>query len=270
MSSDDSIVRDPFGELLVDLGVLERASQEDFSLGFWSGYEDRRRDFNELLERAQALGLEMPLQPLAEVPMRERAHSGAGSPAERAKLREVSVAASRLVQHVQRRVGSDAIPGDGRDVATLEHVERLCNRFHAISRQLRSRHAERPTLDVGDEYDVQDLFHALLRIHFEDIRPEEFTPSYAGGGSRTDFLLKSEKCVIEIKKTRASLKARELGEELIIDIARYATHPDCKLLVCFTYDPEGRISNPRGLETDLEKRGTAELRVRVLIRPTEL
>ena len=28
---------------------------------------------------------------------------------------------------------------------------------------------------------------------FDDIRPEEYTPSYAGGSSRIDFLLKDEK-----------------------------------------------------------------------------
>ena len=42
---------------------------------------------------------------------------------------------------------------------------------------------------MEDEYDVQDLFHALLTIYFEDIRKEEWSPSYAGGASRMDFLL---------------------------------------------------------------------------------
>ena len=56
------------------------------------------------------------------------------------------------------------------------------------------------TLDVQDEYDVQDLFHALLHIHFEDIRPEEWAPSFAGASSRMDFLLKQEQIIIEIKK----------------------------------------------------------------------
>jgi hypothetical protein len=43
-------------------------------------------------------------------------------------------------------------------------------------------------LSFGSEYDVQDLLHALLRPWVSDIRPEEFTPSYAGllaGCSRT-------------------------------------------------------------------------------------
>ena len=44
------------------------------------------------------------------------------------------------------------------------------------------------------------------------------------------------------------------------------THPDCKVLVCFVYDPLGRIGNPEGLERDLSglKDG---LPVKVLIAP---
>lgn len=66
--------------------------------------------------------------------------------------------------------------------------------------KLRSRREDRPTLDVSDEYDVQDLLHALLRLYFEDVRPEEWTPSYAGKSSRTDFLLPEIDPVVETKK----------------------------------------------------------------------
>jgi len=145
-------------------------------------------------------------------------------------------------------------------------LERLCSRFHLVARQLRSRHSNRDTLHVEDEYDVQDLLHALLTLEHDDIRPEEWTPSYAGGSSRMDFLLKLEQIVIEAKKTRSGLGARELGEQLIVDIQKYKQHPDCRTLVCFVYDPEGRIANPRGIENDLsgDRDGLA---VRVIIAP---
>jgi REase_DpnII-MboI len=64
------------------------------------------------------------------------------------------------------------------------------------------------------EYDVQDLLHALLHLYCDDIRTEEWTPSYAGASSRMDFLLKKEKIVVEVKKTRQGLDAREVGEQL--------------------------------------------------------
>ena len=37
-----------------------------------------------------------------------------------------------------------------------------------IARQLRERHDNRATLETEDEYDVQDLVHALLRWDFND------------------------------------------------------------------------------------------------------
>jgi DNA-directed RNA polymerase subunit N (RpoN/RPB10) len=145
-------------------------------------------------------------------------------------------------------------------------VEVICNRFHLVARQLHARHSDRETLHIADEYDVQDLLHALLRIHFDDIRPEEWTPSYAGSCSRVDFLLKQEQIVVEVKKTRNNLKARDIGEQLIVDIQKYRRHPDCKILVCFVYDPEGLVSNPKGLEHDLNSEDSDFL-VRVLIVP---
>ncbi len=148
----------------------------------------------------------------------------------------------------------------------LRIIENICYKFHSVARQLQSRHSDRSTLEIEDEYDVQDLLHALLKLHFDDVREEEYTPSYAGSSSRVDFLLKDEKIIIEVKKTRKGLKAKEVGEQLIIDKAHYTVHPDCKSLICFVYDPDGRISNPIGLERDLEKNNN-DLNVKVIIAP---
>ncbi len=143
---------------------------------------------------------------------------------------------------------SPVVPPDA--IVTLQ---RIFSRFHSAARQLRNRHGDRSTLTIVDEFDVQDLLHVFLKLHFDDIRPEEGTPSRAGGASRIDFLLKKERIVVEVKKTRSSLGARQIGEELIVDRERYQAHPSCDRLVCFVYDPEGIIGNPRGLENDLNK-----------------
>ncbi len=81
-----------------------------------------------------------------------------------------------------------------------------------------------------------------------------------------DFLLKQEQIVIELKKTRKGLAAKELGSQLVEDIERYQVHPDCDVLVCFVYDPDGRIANPRGIENDLN-RSLDDFVVEVIIRP---
>lgn len=145
-------------------------------------------------------------------------------------------------------------------------LEEILNNFHRVVRQLRNRHKDRTTLEIKDEYDVQDLLHSLLLIHFEDVRPEEYTPSYAGATSRMDFLIKDINTVIETKMTRETLKDKQLGEELIIDIEKYAKHPDCDKLYCFVYDPKEYINNPKGLEKDLSDNSDA-IDVKTIIVP---
>ena len=108
-----------------------------------------------------------------------------------------------------------------------------------------------------------------MKLYFNDIRPEEWTPSYAGGSSRTDFLLPEILTFVEIKKTRPSMSTKELGEQLIIDVAKYKKHPQCKRLICFVYDPEGRVSNPRGIENDMSNCDT-EIDVRTIIVPKHI
>lgn len=133
----------------------------------------------------------------------------------------------------------------------VETLEGIFERFHICARQLKRRHDGRPTLDIKDEYDVQDLLNVLLRLHFDDVRPEEWTPSYASCCNRMDFLLNDKEIAIEVEMTRSGLKDKELGEQLIIDIAKYKEHPKCKTLYCYVFDPKGNIRNPRGLEKDL-------------------
>lgn len=173
-----------------------------------------------------------------------------------ASVKEVSEAISAVVKRVDRNRGIlENVPGP-LDVSTnraflMNALENIVLKLHPVVVQLRSRHDNRDTLDVTDEYDVQDLFHSLLRLYFSDVRPEEWTPSYAGSSSRTDFLLPQIDTVVEIKKTRKGLNAKSLGEQLIIDISKYKTHPNCGHLICCVYDPEGRIANPAGIESDL-------------------
>jgi len=134
-----------------------------------------------------------------------------------------------------------------------DNLKILFDRFHRVARQLKHRHDSRPTFDMDDEYDVQDLFHGLLYIYFDDVRSEESNPSFAGANSRGDFLLADERIIVEIKKPRKKMTDAKLGEEIIIDAARYKTHPSCDKLICFVYDPEEILRNPQGLMNDLNK-----------------
>jgi hypothetical protein len=149
----------------------------------------------------------------------------------------------------------------------LTIVRLICKKFHAVAVQLRNRRQNRQTLTINDEYDVQDLLNALLRLCFADVRPEEPTPSFGGGASRMDFLLKGEKIVVEAKMARASLRDKELCDELIQDVTRYKNHGDCKTLVCLVYDPNAFIKNPHGVESDIRSLSSTELEVEAFVVP---
>jgi hypothetical protein len=145
-------------------------------------------------------------------------------------------------------------------------VTTLCRRFHLFTRQIQSRHGGQPTVEFNDEYDVQDAMHALLRLHFDDVRAEECTPSYAGNSSRMDFLLKRQQVVVEVKMTRKGLDQKEIVNQLTEDKERYRAHPDCRALVCFAYDPAGICQNPTALEDDVSV-CEGEFRVVVVVAP---
>lgn len=149
----------------------------------------------------------------------------------------------------------------------LDDLLKFLRRFHKVAQELRSRRSDREPIVIRDEYDVQYLLGALLKLYFDDVRPEDYSPSYAGANTRLDFVLKEEKIIIETKMTNETLKAKTLGEELLIDIGRYKSYPDCRNLVIFVYDKGDYITNKRGLISDLEKQSTQEMTVSVVIVP---
>ncbi len=135
-------------------------------------------------------------------------------------------------------------------------------RFHSVAKQLQERQRGRKPFTVKDEYDVQDLLHGLLQIYFEDIRPEEYCPSYAGTSARIDFFLKKEQIGIEAKMASKEHGKKKIAKELILDKEYYRKKEGVKLLYCLIYDPDEIITNPRGFESDLyEKRENFEAKV---------
>ena len=133
----------------------------------------------------------------------------------------------------------------------VDALRKVCLRFHAVARQLRLRKDYRTTLEVEDDYDLHDLLCALLKLEFDEVGADEWTPPYAGGSTRTTLLLNRDRLAVVAKKTRSGLTTKELAEQVAADTAHYASRKPCAHLFCFIYDPEGRIGSPTRLETDL-------------------
>jgi hypothetical protein len=156
----------------------------------------------------------------------------------------------------QNSVG--AVPFADAYLDAVEVVLTLGQRFLYVERELRHRRENRPTLNVKDEYDAQDLIRSLLALFFDDVRPEDVAPAFAGASSRVDFVLPDFELAVELKYTRTMLDDKELGEELLVDRERYATRQGVRHLVCLVFDHDGRLRNPRGLENDLSRETTNE------------
>jgi len=244
MRKDLELLRSSIQSLRVDVLGMIKADEEFMRL--WSLYEKLRQD---LINVDASLFDE--LRELSKPPTEKNQGYGDYQVADRDHVKALFSEITKAGEYLEIVEQSYAKAFGKPDTFTALRL--LAQRFHQIARQLRKRYSQRPTIEVEDEYDVQDLLHALLRLSFDDIRPEEWTPSYAGKSARMDFLLKAEQIVVETKKTRKGLDAKELGDQLIIDIQRYQSHPDCKTLFCFVYDPEARIANPIGIENDLSK-----------------
>ena len=138
----------------------------------------------------------------------------------------------------------------------MDVLRRVATRFPDVVAQLEKRRADKrkmhaAPLAMTNEYDVQYLFQALLRLEFADVRPEEAVPSTAGGSARADTLLKEAGTIVEFKMTRDKYDGVSLRKEVADDFVLYGKHPDCKRLFVFVYDPGKNIANPRGVEADL-------------------
>ncbi|AZS74253.1 hypothetical protein DDE74_27845 [Streptomyces lydicus] len=138
--------------------------------------------------------------------------------------------------------------------------ERLAQGLAIVQRESRGR----PGFRLDDEYDLQRFLHALLVLHFADVRPEEATPSRAGGSYRIDFLLKRERVAVEAKMTSSSLGAKKIRDQLVGDIFGYRRHPEAAGLFAVIYDPAHRIDNPRGFEEGMSS-ADPDFPVRVVV-----
>lgn len=152
------------------------------------------------------------------------------------------------------------------DQDPLQLVRKVCLRLHAVARQLRLRRDYRPTLEIEDDRDLQDLLGALLKVEFDEVATEEWTPPYTGDTPRTMLLINRDQIAVVAKKTRSGLSAKELADQVMADSAHYRAQGRGSTLFCFMYDPEGRIGSPTRLETTLTS-VSEHCRVEVLVAP---
>jgi hypothetical protein len=137
--------------------------------------------------------------------------------------------------------------------SALERVLQLLDQFSASAAVVANRYAQRSPFAITDEYDVQDLFHALVLPIAADCEAEDPTPKRAGKSSRLDFVSRQLRMGFEMKFVHDSGHTEKLRREILLDEATYHEHPYVERVVAFLYDPNRHIAPlDRGiLERDL-------------------
>lgn len=146
-------------------------------------------------------------------------------------------------------------------------ITQICSNFAKFDRSIQHRHANRPTITISDEHDLQNALEAILRLFVKDIRPEDYVPSYAAGRSRVDFHLPEHGIIIETKMASTTLLDKDIGDQLIVDFQHYKALPHCNHLICFVYDKDSNLRNPHALISDLERMSDSDLKMTVIISP---
>jgi hypothetical protein len=136
-------------------------------------------------------------------------------------------------------------------VPTADLLQQVLRRLPSALRPLVLRRRQRPAFEVRDEYDLQDAVECLLRSLYNDVRPEERTPSYAGSSSVMDFLIRHDAIAVEVKVTAPGRRDKHIKPELLVDFEDYRQHPSVRVLIAVVYDLASTVPNPAGFENDL-------------------
>ena len=145
----------------------------------------------------------------------------------------------------------------------------MIDNFRVVASFLAERGHGRPSYVIENEYDVQDLLFGCVRSFFIDAHREEYIPQHAGTSKRIDILIPSADVLIEVKYVRNTSHAKTIADEIKIDIESYHTHPSCKTILVFIFDPKSYIVDPDMIERDLSGqrvKGSSSFDVQVLVR----
>lgn len=119
---------------------------------------------------------------------------------------------------------------------------------------LQNRRGNNEDYEISSEFDVHDLLLAMLKPVFPDAKGEEYTPKHAGDSKRVDLVVPEYSTVIEVKYIRDITHAKEVADDLRIDIESYHVHPDCSRLIIVVWDEDRRIQDRPSFCSDLSGR----------------
>lgn len=111
-----------------------------------------------------------------------------------------------------------------RPAADIGLIKDLCSRLPQAAKILVSRRKGKTVFNFDDEYDVQDLLHAILRCYIkETVQENPFPKLAATNSSRADISIEKLGAIIEIKFARVRSDQARITRELSEDLVLYSS-----------------------------------------------
>ncbi|HSD98602.1 MAG TPA: hypothetical protein VLB73_02810 [Patescibacteria group bacterium] len=240
-------------EVLKNLSkIVEAMKNSDFKVSEIYTAEDRRKWITKLLHTAEAVLQEVAPTETPTIPnntSRLEEHS-------KIQYKDVPVDLPNLSKRPIKYSDKDA----------EKIVEFILYRFPLVASYMKYRPQKREPLLVNDEYDVQYLLAGLLKLFFDDLRPEDPTLSDGVSSGRLDFFVVNGNIGIEAKMTRKGLADKDLYKQITLDIPTYKSgKAACRKLYFFIFDREKEIRNIPALVSAIEKQSRKNPVVKVIV-----
>jgi hypothetical protein len=131
------------------------------------------------------------------------------------------------------------------DVALLLQ---LCTRLPNAARPLARRRKGKEPFEISDEYDAQDLLHAIVRAYFKYAVNEEPIKKLANTKStRADFAIEALGTIIELKYARDPNDQARIVDELAQDLLYYEQWEHLKVFIYVVYNASD-LNDPEALD----------------------
>jgi hypothetical protein len=116
-------------------------------------------------------------------------------------------------------------------------VTAICERLPKAAKVLAKRRGKKPTFQLKDEYDVQDLLNCLLRAYLKFSVQEDPIGKIAGtNSSRADISVEEIGVLIEVKFVRSPQNQREFVRQFSEDLVLYTKWAPLKTLLYVVYN----------------------------------
>lgn len=133
--------------------------------------------------------------------------------------------------------------------ADLALVERVCTRIGYAARILCNRPRKgKKSYAISDEYDVQDLLHAVLRAHLKySVQEDPLAKVAAARSGRIDISVEDLGILIEVKYVRSPKDQKAIFDDFSRDLVLYAAWKPLKTLLYVIYNSSD-LADPEALQ----------------------